>query len=89
MVIHQTMTKDDDEEISTTAKSAIEEATPQISLYQMQGRDVLANDGGRTLLQQIQDGQQELKTRVSRLESLGNLFIDVRERAFLTYLRDG
>ena len=62
-----------------------------LTIHEIQGRPVLANNGGKTLLQQMSDikeDHRQLHTRVNRLESLGSLFIDVRERSFLSYLRD-
>lgn len=112
MTIHETV-EEANESIIDTAKHAVTKAASDATLKEMDGKRVVTNDGGQTLLDTMQailkeqrtlrddHGRQiselrdeygrqisELKTRMGRMERLGSFFIDVRERAFLTHLRD-
>lgn len=101
MVIHE-IVEEDNESIIDTAKHAVTKAASDMTLKEMDGKRVVTNDGGQTLLDTMQvilkeqrtlgdeHSRQisELETRMGRMERLGNFFIDVRERAFLTNVRD-
>ena len=93
MVIHETL-EEDNESIIDTAKHAVTKAASDMTLKEMDGKRVVTNDGGQTLLDTMQvilkeqrslgdeHGRQisELETRMGRMERLGNFFIDARER---------
>lgn len=101
MAIHEVV-EEDNESILDTAKYAAQKAASNATLKEMDGKNVVTNDGGQTLLDTMQailseqrtlrneHGRQiaELETRMGRMETLESFFFDVRERAFLTYLRD-
>lgn len=90
MVIHE-IVEEDNESIIDTAKHAVTKAASDMTLKEMDGKRVVTNDGGQTLLDTMQvilkeqrtlgdeHSRQisELETRMGRMERLGNFFIDV------------
>ncbi|GAD99949.1 hypothetical protein PVAR5_8680 [Paecilomyces variotii No. 5] len=80
------------------AKRALASAAALVTMRTINDRTVITNNGGGTLLEEIGELRaeikeskaqiQELSDQVKHCQKLATSYEDVRERCFLTYLRD-
>ena len=77
------------------AKEAMVDASNSASLKTINGKSVMANEGGASLFQSIEQRLRNLEAEVAevkeenqKLLGLRNMYVNVRERAYLTFLRE-